>query len=113
MKALKREGAYRAPTLLPAMPASPPSIDPSSKLIIEEAERRGIAVTILAERAEYFRLQQGARSILCRESLSELTSAVALSRCDDKRVTTAVLREAGLCTPEQQTAGTPLQNEEF
>jgi GNAT-family acetyltransferase (TIGR03103 family) len=80
-------------------------LDPSSRLIIEEARRRGIAVEIEAPRAEYFRLRHGARAIRCRESLSELTSAVALSRCDDKRVTARVLRAAGLSTPAQLEAG--------
>ncbi len=88
-------------------------IDPSSRLILEEAERRGIACEILAPRAEWFRLRHGDRSIVCRESLSELTNAVALSRCDDKRTTTRLLREAGLRTPEQVQAGTPSANEEF
>lgn len=88
-------------------------IDPSSRLILEEAERRGIACEILAPRAEYFRLRHGDRTIVCRESLSELTSAVALSRCDDKRTTARLLREAGLRTPEQVPAGNSTANEEF
>src|SRR5690606_22558387 len=41
----------------------------------------------------------GARSIVTRESLSELTSAVAMSRCDDKRMTRRVLERAGLRVP--------------
>jgi GNAT-family acetyltransferase (TIGR03103 family) len=88
-------------------------IDPSSRLILEEAERRGIDYEILAPRAEYFRLRYRGRAVLCRESLSELTSAVALSRCDDKRTTRRVLREAGLRTPEQVQAGSLGANAEF
>ena len=42
------------------------------------------------------KLTHGGRSMLTRESLSELTTAVAMSRCDDKRVTRRVLEEAGL-----------------
>jgi GNAT-family acetyltransferase (TIGR03103 family) len=79
-------------------------LDPTSRLIIDEARRRGITVQILAPRAEYFRLSFGRRSIVCRESLSELTSAVALSRCDDKRTTSRLLAEAGLVVPEQVDA---------
>lgn len=79
-------------------------LDPSSRLIIEEAKRRGITVQVLAPRAEYFRLTFGPRSIVCRESLSELTHAVALSRCDDKRTTSRLLAEAGLRVPEQVDA---------
>lgn len=88
-------------------------LDPSSRLIIEEAERRGIVVEVLAPAAEYFRLRLGGRSIVCRESLSELTTAVALSRCDDKRTTARILREAGLRTPEQVEAGSSASNETF
>jgi len=79
-------------------------LDPSSRLIIEEAKRRGISVRVLAPRAEYFRLTFGTRSIVCRESLSELTHAIALSRCDDKRTTSRLLAEAGLRVPEQVDA---------
>jgi GNAT-family acetyltransferase (TIGR03103 family) len=82
-------------------------LDPSSRLIIAEARRRGIAVEVLAPRAEYFRLTRGERSIVCRESLSELTNAVALSRCDDKRTTSRLFRDAGVRTPDQQEAGDP------
>jgi len=91
----------------------PTEIDPSSRLIVEEAERRGIAYEILAPRAEYFRLRYGDHAVVCRESLSELTTAVALSRCDDKRTTLRLMREAGLRTPEQILAGSVTANEEF
>lgn len=88
-------------------------LDPSSKLIIDEARRRGIQVEVLAARAEYFRLRYQGRSITCRESLSELTSAVAMSRCDDKRTTARLLGAAGLRTPEQVEAGDAAANEAF
>jgi GNAT-family acetyltransferase (TIGR03103 family) len=39
-----------------------------------------------------------------RESLSELTTAVAMSRCDDKRVTRRILGRAGLTVPRGRTA---------
>lgn len=79
-------------------------LDPSSRLIIDEAKRRGITVELLAPRAEYFRLSFGPRAIVCRESLSELTHAVALSRCDDKRETSRLFARSGLCVPEQLVA---------
>ncbi|HEY6881646.1 MAG TPA: ATP-grasp domain-containing protein [Polyangiales bacterium] len=87
--------------------------DPTSRLIIEEARLRGIAVDILAPRAEYFRLSYRGRSICCRESLSELTSAVAMSICDDKRATQRVLTRAGLRTPVHRVAGTEADNVAF
>ncbi|MDB4988224.1 MAG: GNAT-family acetyltransferase [Myxococcaceae bacterium] len=87
--------------------------DPSSRLILDEAERRGIGIEVLAPRAEYFRLTRGSRSIVCRESLSELTHAVALSRCDDKRTTSRLLREAGVRTPAQQESSGRARDEAF
>ena len=45
------------------------------------------------------RFSLGARSVLTRESLSELTTAVAMSRCDDKRVTSRIMEGAGVRVP--------------
>lgn len=87
--------------------------DPTSRLVIEEARSRGIEVDILAPRAEYYRLSYRDRSVLCRESLSELTSAVALSICDDKRSTQRVLTRAGLRTPVHRVAGSEAENLAF
>jgi GNAT-family acetyltransferase (TIGR03103 family) len=75
-----------------------------ARIIVNEARRRGIEVEILDAESGYFRLSLGGRSITCRESLTELTSAVAMSRCQDKRVTTRLLRGAGLAVPEQVVA---------
>ena len=73
-------------------------------IIVREARRRGIGVEVLDADNGYFRLTLGGRSITCRESLSELTSAIAMSRCDDKRLTLRVLAAAGLSVPEQMDA---------
>src|SRR5690606_11366502 len=43
----------------------------------------------------------GGRSIHCRESLSELTSGVAVSICDDKAVTRRIVEAAGVKVPAQ------------
>ncbi|MEZ5615393.1 MAG: N-acetylglutaminylglutamine synthetase [Rhodocyclaceae bacterium] len=76
-----------------------------ARILVDEARRRGIAVEVIDAAHGYFRLTFGGRSIVCRESLSELTSAIAMSRCDDKRVTRKVLTGAGLSMPEQILAG--------
>lgn len=76
-----------------------------ARILVKEARRRGIAVEVLDAPHGYFRLTCGGRSIVCRESLSELTTAVAMSRCDDKRVTRNVLTGAGLRMPAQMLAG--------
>lgn len=88
-------------------------LEPTSKLIIEEAQRRGIAVEILAPRAEYFRLRHSGRMLLCRESLSELATGVAVSRCDDQRITWRTMHAAGLCVPAQMEAASDEQNTAF
>jgi GNAT-family acetyltransferase (TIGR03103 family) len=92
----------------------PPSLErklnPYAKIIIKEAQRRGIGVKVLDEDFNYFSLELGGRSIVCRESLTELTSAIAMSRCDDKRLTHRVLSLAGLAVPEQIEAGSRRKN---
>ena len=72
-----------------------------AQIIVDEARRRGISVEVEDAQSGLFRLTLGARSIACRESLSELTSAVAMSRCDDKSLTHRLLANAGLMVPEQ------------
>ena len=53
------------------------------------------------------------RAVVCRESLSELTSAIAMSRCADKQVTLRLLGGAGLKVPEQIVAGSVEHNLAF
>ncbi len=84
-------------------------LNPYARIIVDEARRRGILVEVLDEEAGYFSLTHGGRTIVCRESLSELTSAVAMSRCDDKAVTRRVLLGAGLRVPAQAAAGDAAQ----
>ncbi|MBX3602780.1 MAG: N-acetylglutaminylglutamine synthetase [Rubrivivax sp.] len=76
-----------------------------AQILVDEARRRGILAEVLDAEHGYFRLSLGGRSVVCRESLSELTSAVAMSRCDDKRVTRRVLEAGGLRVPAQITVG--------
>ncbi|MBR9885252.1 MAG: N-acetylglutaminylglutamine synthetase [Oceanospirillales bacterium] len=72
-----------------------------ARLITREARRRGIGVEVLDAEGGFFRLSLGGRWVTCRESLSEMTSAVAMSRCDDKAVTRRLLQKEGLRVPEQ------------
>ncbi len=87
--------------------------DPTSKLIFEAARQRGVRVELLDSDHNYFRLSRGGRSVVCFESLSELTSAIAFCRCDDKEVTSRLLRAVGLSVPEQRVARSSLQNQAF
>jgi GNAT-family acetyltransferase (TIGR03103 family) len=77
------------------------NLNPYARIIIREAQKRGIFVEVLDAEGGYFELTFGGRSIVCRESLSELTSAIAMSRCDDKTTTHRILRQAGLRVPSQ------------
>jgi len=85
-------------------------LNPYSRIITNEAQRRGIGVKILDAEHNYFSLSLGGRSVECRESLTELTSAIAMSRCDDKRLTHRVLKSAGLNVPRQFQARQPEDN---
>ncbi len=75
-----------------------------ARIIADEARRRGIHCEVTDAAGGFFRLTQGGRTILCRESLSELTSAVAMSICDDKTVTRRIVEAAGVAVPAQLDA---------
>jgi GNAT-family acetyltransferase (TIGR03103 family) len=77
-------------------PAPDDQLNPYARIITDEARRRGIHVEVIDAEGGFFRLIQGGRSVRCRESLSELTSAVALSICDDKRATRRIVEAAGV-----------------
>lgn len=83
-------------------PAPEDALNPYARIIVDEARRRGIMVEVQDAEGGFFTLSFGGRTVNCRESLSDLTSAVAMSRCDDKRVTSRLLRKAGLNVAEQQ-----------
>lgn len=109
--ALKHKNPINEPLFI--APAPERKLNPYATIIINEARRRGIAVEVIDEQQNYFALSFGGRTIHCRESLSELTSAVAMSICDDKRVTSRLLAKAGLKVPQQRPAGTTKENEAF
>ena len=79
-------------------------LNPYARIIADEAIMRGIAVEVLDGKGGYLRLTHGGTSIVTRESLSELTNAVAMSRCDDKRVARKVVSDAGIRVPLGRTA---------
>ncbi|HSR72465.1 MAG TPA: N-acetylglutaminylglutamine synthetase [Kiloniellales bacterium] len=100
---VKRKNPINEPLFAPA--ADQEELNPYARIIVDEARRRGIVLEVLDSEAGFFRLIHGGRSITCRESLSELTSAIAMSRCDDKAVTRRILEAAGLRVPAQRKAG--------
>lgn len=82
-------------------------LNPYARIIAEEALRRGIQVDVTDAEGGFFRLTLGGRTVRCRESLSDLTSAVAMSICDDKRATRRIVEGAGVSVPAQLTADSP------
>jgi len=88
-------------------------LNPYARIITQAARRSGIEVTINDAEAGLFTLTQGGRSIRCRESLSDLTSAVSMTLCQQKQLTHRALRRHGLNTPAWQLAGEPQDNAAF
>ena len=109
---IKKKNAINEP-LYSGSETSDDDLNPYARIIVDEARRRGIAVDLVDPEHGYFELAFGARSIACRESLSDMTSAVAMSRCDDKRVSQRLLKKAGIAVPENQLAGDDESNRAF
>ncbi|TLH61714.1 N-acetylglutaminylglutamine synthetase [Mycolicibacterium aubagnense] len=102
---IKRKNAINEPLFAPVKPEEQlAQLNPYARIIADEAILRGIAVDVLDAQAGYLRLTHGGTSVVTRESLSELTNAVAMSRCDDKRVARSVVADAGIRIPEGCTA---------
>lgn len=91
------------PQMLPEQESSG-QLDPYGQKIVEHARQRGIEVRVLDARDGYLLLRSGSRRVATRGSLTELTSAVAASWCQDKRITRKLLGAAGLRVPRGQLA---------
>lgn len=88
-------------------------LGPYARIVVDEARRRGIAVEVTDAEGGFFRLSYGGRQVRCREALSEFTSAVAMSICDDKRVTRRIVEAAGVRVPAQADASDVAGREAF
>jgi len=108
---VKKKNPFNEPLFIGAQPEE--ALNPYAKIITREAQRRGISINVLDVEAGFFELALGGRIITCRESLSELTTSIAMSRCDDKAVTHRVLRKAGLHVPAQAEVRDNSQAEAF
>ncbi len=76
-------------------------LNPYARILVDEAKRRSIITNIIDADYGLFQLSMGSRSITCRESLSEMTTAVAMTKCDDKRLTRKLVQKAGVTVPRQ------------
>ncbi len=101
--AIKRRNQINEPLFTPQHPQQ--GFNPYATILINEALRRGINVEPVDVPRGYFRLTQGNRRVTCRESLTDLTSAIAMCRCADKQLTLELLAAAGLSTPAQIVHG--------
>jgi len=109
--AIKNKNAYNETLFLG--PELEEHLNPYARIIVDEARSRGISVDVLDAEEGYFRLSRGGKQIDCRESLSDLTTAVAMSRCQDKLVTHRWLQRGGLRTPAYRVAGSADENVAF
>ena len=108
---IKRKNGINQPLFLGPGPHS--EMNPYARIIVDEALRRGIEVQVDDAAAGLFTLSQGGRRIRCRESLTDLTSAVSMTLCQDKRLTHRALSRAGLSVPAQRLAGSAEDNAAF
>jgi GNAT-family acetyltransferase (TIGR03103 family) len=109
--AIKRKNCINQPLFLGPGPEA--EFNPYARIIVEEAHRRGIEVQVDDADAGLFTLIHGGRRVRCRESLSDLTSAISMTLCQDKSLTHKVLKAAGLNLPSQQLAGNADDNLAF
>ncbi|MEX5340013.1 N-acetylglutaminylglutamine synthetase [Pseudomonas sp. I2] len=109
--AVKRKNGINQQLFLGPGPEA--ELNPYARIIVDEAFRRGIEVQVDDAAAGLFTLSLGGRRVRCRESLSDLTSAVSMTLCQDKRLTQHTLQAAGLQVPVQQLAGNADDNLAF
>lgn len=109
--AIKRKNGINEALFLGPSPQA--QFNPYARIIVEEAHRRGIEVQVDNAEAGLFTLSHGGRRVRCRESLSDLTSAVSMTLCQDKSLTHRTLKAAGLELPAQQLAGSADDNLAF
>ena len=109
--AIKRKNGINQPLFLGPGPEA--GLNPYAQILVEEAYKRGIDVHIDDANAGLFTLSHGGRRIRCRESLTDLTSSISMSLCQDKSLTHKVLSAAGLNVPTQQRASNADDNLAF
>lgn len=109
--AVKNRNSFNEPLFIGAQPQE--KLNPYAKIIIREAQRRGISVEVQDSEGGFFDLSFGGRTVTCRESLSDLTTSIAMSRCDDKAVTHRILQRAKLRVPDQVICKDQTQAERF
>lgn len=82
-------------------PQEDKSLNSYSQFIVDEARKRGILVEVLDAENDYYKLSFGGRTAVCRESLTDQTTGIAMSRCIDKAATNKLLGDNGIRVPKQ------------
>jgi len=82
------------------------AIDPSTAAILSAAHERGIPTQRLAEEANLFQLGWGSRQQRLQGTLTGSASHIAVQVAGDRRLSMALLREAGIPVPEGEAATT-------
>lgn len=101
---IKRKNAINERLFAPQPGNELDALNPYARIIADESLRRGIRVDVLDAGSGYLQLQYGGRTVITRESLSQYTSAIAMSRCDDKRVARRIAEETGVRVPRARVA---------
>lgn len=101
---VKRRNSINEALFTPASVEGLDDLNPYARIIADEALRRGIDVQVRDPDVGELVLTSGSRSVVTWESLSELTSGVAVARCDDKHATRRVLTDAGIEVPPGRLA---------
>ena len=110
---VKRKNAINEPLFTSSPHQDLDTLNPYARVIADEAIRRNIKVRVLDGNAGYLELEHAGLRVITRESLSQYTTAVAMSRCDDKRVAREIVHRAGLHIPRGRTATFDAADHEF
>ena len=82
------------------------AIDPSTAAILSAAHERGIPTQRLAEEANLFQLGWGSKQQRLQDTLTGSASHVAVQIATDRRLSMALLRDAGIPVPPGEAATT-------
>ena len=95
------------------LPAGYDRCNDYTRIIVDEALARDVGVVIHDADIGELTLTHGGHRHTVIQSLSELTSAIAFRRCDDKAMTRRVLADAGLPVPAGRVATSDDEDEAF
>ncbi|MCF7845638.1 MAG: N-acetylglutaminylglutamine synthetase [Candidatus Peribacteraceae bacterium] len=90
------------------------SLTSYAQIIVDAAVRRGISAKATTEQPGMsLKLNFGGRAIACYESLTELSNAIAVQRCQDKQISHRILAKANFNVPVQISGHDPEKNSAF